>query len=238
MSESSNARPKHVGIIMDGNGRWAEKKALGRISGHRRGTENVRSAIEFAREAGIQSLSLYAFSTENWKRPPEEVGSVMELAAEFLARETAEMKANGVRLRFIGERSRLPERTRRSIEESERETENCMGLNAIIALNYGGRAEIARAARLLSEKVRDGEMEAGDVTEEAFAKCLYCPEAGDLDLLIRTGAEARVSNFLLWQLAYAEIWLTDILWPDFGKAAFQQALDFFSSRQRRFGGLR
>jgi undecaprenyl diphosphate synthase len=205
--------------------------------GHRKGTENVRTAISFARASGIESLSLFAFSTENWQRPSEEVGAIMDLAVEFLSRETAEMKANGVRLRFAGERERLPARTRKAMEASEKATEAESDLTVAICLNYGGRAEIARAAKSIAELALRGEISAADISEELFAQQLYIPELSNMDLLIRTGAEKRISNFMLWQAAYAEMYFTDELWPDFGEGSFQAALDFFAGRKRRFGAL-
>ncbi|MCL1804273.1 MAG: polyprenyl diphosphate synthase [Eubacteriaceae bacterium] len=229
--------PRHTGIIMDGNGRWAASRKAIRAVGHRKGTENVRTAISFARASGIKALSLFAFSTENWKRPTDEVTAIMELAVEFLAKETPELKASGVRLRFAGIREGLPARTLNSMAASEEATKNESALDVLICLNYGGRSELALAAKALAEQAAQGELDPSSIGEEAIARHLFAPDMGDLDLLIRTGAEKRLSNFMLWQAAYAEIYFTDELWPDFGEESFQAALDFYDSRQRRFGGL-
>jgi undecaprenyl diphosphate synthase len=218
-----------VAIIMDGNARWARKRGLPIAAGHRAGTKALRRTVEAAIDLGVESLAVYAFSTENWTRPPEEVELLMEIFTETIERELPDLVRQGVRTRFIGRRDRAPDALRERMAALERETERNLRLNLWIAFDYGGRAEIVDAA---NRAVR----EAGEVDEETFASYLNAPEMPDPDLLIRTSGELRVSNFLLWQLAYAELVFLETLWPDFGEDQLRAALDDYASRRRRFGG--
>ena len=223
---------RSVAIIMDGNGRWAESRGLPVAEGHRAGTKALRRTVEAAIDLGIESLTVYAFSTENWTRPPDEVDALMEIFHETIDRELPDLCKQGVRTRFIGRRDRAPDELRRRMEELETETAANSRLELWIAFDYGGRAEIVDAARRL---VEDG-VAAEAVDEEALGRRLYAPELPDPDLLIRTFGELRVSNFLLWQLAYAELVFVDTLWPDFGDEDLRTALDQYARRRRRFGG--
>jgi undecaprenyl diphosphate synthase len=223
---------KRVAIIMDGNGRWASGHGLPVSEGHRAGTRAVRRTVEAAIDLGIESLTVYAFSTENWTRPADEVGALMEIFGETIERELPDLCKQGVRVRFIGRRDRVPDDLRRRMAELESETAENTRLDLWVALNYGGRAEIVDAARRL---VEDG-VPAEEVDEGALASRLYAPELPDPDLLIRTSGEVRTSNFLLWQLAYAELVFVDTLWPDFGAEDLRAALDEYARRGRRFGG--
>jgi len=227
--------PAHVAIIMDGNGRWAKQRGLPRAVGHRQGVESVRAIITAAPELGIKVLTLYAFSTENWKRPALEVQALMGLLKSFLKSELAALHQNGVRVRCIGQIDRLPAGVRRILELAIAQTATNQGLVLNLALSYGGRAEITAAARRLAEECRDGLLSPAEITEELLAARLDTAGLPDPDLLIRTGGESRLSNFLLWQLSYAEIFITETLWPDFRKEQLQVALDDFRGRQRRFG---
>jgi undecaprenyl diphosphate synthase len=220
---------------MDGNGRWARKRALPRHAGHRAGVKSVRAIVENSARHGVEYLTLFAFSSENWQRPEEEVGMLMSLFLEALRREVAELHSNNVRLRFIGARERLDAKLIEKISSAETLTEANTGLRLQVAVAYGGRWDIVEAARSVAIKVAAGEMAADAVDEAAFAAELQLGSAPDPDLLIRTGGEQRISNFLLWNLAYAELWFTDALWPDFGAVEFEAALDYFSRRQRRYG---
>jgi undecaprenyl diphosphate synthase len=223
---------RSVAIIMDGNGRWAESRGLPVAEGHRAGTKALRRTVEAAIDLGIESLTVYAFSTENWARPPDEVDALMEIFHETIDRELPDLCKQGVRTRFIGRRDRAPDELRRRMDELETETAANSRLELWIAFDYGGRAEIVDAARRL---VEDG-VAAEAVDEEALGRRLYAPELPDPDLLIRTSGELRVSNFLLWQLAYAELVFVDTLWPDFGDEDLRTALDQYARRRRRFGG--
>jgi undecaprenyl diphosphate synthase len=223
---------RSVAIIMDGNGRWAESRGLPVAEGHRAGTRSLRRTVEAAIDLGVHSLAVYAFSTENWSRPAEEVGDLMEIFGETIERELPELAAQGVRTRFMGRRDRAPETLRLQMEALETETVGNDRLHLWIAFDYGGRAELVGAARTLIE---DG-IAPEDVDEEAIASRLYAPELPDPDLLIRTSGELRISNFLLWQLAYAELVFVDTLWPDFGEPELRQALTEYAGRRRRFGG--
>ena len=218
-----------VAIIMDGNARWARKRGLPIAAGHRAGTKALRRTVEAAIDLGVESLAVYAFSTENWTRPPEEVELLMEIFTETIERELPDLVRQGVRTRFIGRRDRAPDALRERMAALERETEGNRRLNLWIAFDYGGRAEIVDAA---NRAVRGGR----EVDEETFASYLNAPEMADPDLLIRTSGELRISNFLLWQLAYAELVFVDTLWPDFGEDQLRSALDNYASRRRRFGG--
>jgi undecaprenyl diphosphate synthase len=217
-----------VAIIMDGNGRWAERRGLPVAEGHRAGTRALRRTVEAAIDLGVESLAVYAFSTENWTRPPEEVDLLMEIFTETIERELPDLVRQGVRTRFIGRRDRAPDALRERMAALEAETEENRTLNLWIAFDYGGRAEIVDAA---NRAVREGR----EVDEETFASYLT-PEMPDPDLLIRTSGELRISNFLLWQLAYAELVFVDTLWPDFGEEQLRAAVDDYASRRRRFGG--
>ena len=227
--------PSHVAIIMDGNGRWAKARGLPRIYGHRRGADAVRVAIESSIKYGVRYLTLYSFSSENWKRPVDEVDDLMELLRSYLRSEIAQLHKNGVRLRVIGERSNLSNDIVELISECEERTDENTTLNLMIALSYGSRAEIANAAKVLAQKAVTGEIKADEIEETMLEKYLDTAEIPDPDLLIRTSGEKRVSNFLLWQLAYSEFVFLDSLWPDFSEKEFVNAISEFSSRERRYG---
>jgi undecaprenyl diphosphate synthase len=222
--------PQAVAIVMDGNGRWASARGLDVAEGHRAGSRALRPIVETAIDLGIESLAVYAFSTENWSRPGEEVGALMEIFGETIDRELVDLAKEGVRTRFVGRRDRAPEWLRAKLAELEDATRNESRLNLWIAFDYGGRAELVEAARRIAESG------AAQVDEETFAQYLYAPEMPDPDLVIRTSGELRVSNFLLWQSAYAEFVFTETLWPDFGPDEFRAAIEDYASRRRRFGG--
>lgn len=224
---------RHVAIIMDGNGRWAERQGLPRLEGHRKGIETVRIIVEESGRLGIPFLTLYSFSTENWKRPLQEVQGLLKLFEDAIHRYGEELHKNNVCVRFLGSREGLPERLRRAMEDLERKTASNGGLTLNLALNYGGRDEILRAVRRFWERGNDW----ASLSEEAFRLFLDTGDQPDPDLLIRTGGEKRVSNFLLWQIAYTELWFTDVLWPDFTTIHFHQALEDFTRRKRRYGGI-
>jgi len=221
-----------VAIILDGNGRWAKRRKLPVAAGHRAGARNVRRAVEAAIDLGIHDLSVFAFSTENWSRPADEVDALMEIFAETIERELPDLAEQGVRVRFIGRRDRAPEELRRRMAKMEDRTELNARMNLWVAFDYGGRAELVEAARRLV----DSGVEPDEIDENVFAANLYAPELPDPDLVIRTSGELRVSNFLLWQLAYAELAFVDKLWPDFDRRDLEHALDEYASRRRRFGG--
>ncbi len=227
--------PVHVAIIMDGNGRWAAARGLPRVAGHRAGAQAVRRTIEAAATAGVRWLTLYAFSSENWSRPRSEVLDLTGLLRHYVRQELAELKSQGVRLRIIGERERFDADIRADLDHAERETAGNTRLNLNVALSYGGRSEIAAAARKLAEAVRDGRLDPADITEDSFANHLTTAGMPDPDLVIRTSGEHRLSNFLLWQSAYAELVFMDVLWPDFSANDLSNALLEFSRRDRRFG---
>lgn len=229
--------PQHVAIIMDGNGRWAEKKGLPRFAGHRRGFEVAKSIITEAGRLGIKVLSLYAFSTENWRRPAEEVGLLMRLLEEALDLYVAELNKSHVKMRIIGRREELPEVIQRKMREAEESTKDNPGLELVLAINYGGRAEIVDAARELIRRADRGELDPESLDEASFASALYTSGLPDPDLLIRPSGEMRLSNFLLWQVAYTEFYTTSTLWPDFTVEDFQKAVESYQHRDRRFGGL-
>ncbi|WP_416896636.1 MAG: isoprenyl transferase [Minwuia sp.] len=228
--------PRHVAIIMDGNRRWARGRNLPRLEGHRRGAEAVRNTVRAAAEMGIEYLTLFAFSSENWSRPQQEVRDLMGLLRLYLRRELAELHANGVRVRIIGERDELDPDICGLIERAEETTRNNGRVTLIIALNYGGQAEIARAARELAQRVARGELKVEDIDEAAVWSCLYAPDVPEPELLIRTSGEQRLSNFMLWQTAYTEFVFDDVLWPDFDRAALERAVATYCGRERRFGG--
>jgi undecaprenyl diphosphate synthase len=227
--------PAHVAIIMDGNGRWATARGLPRIAGHRRGAEAVRRTIVAATELGIRYLTLFGFSSENWKRPADEVSDLMGLLRHYLRGEIAELHRNGVRLRIIGDRTRLAPDIVALIENAEATTRGNAGLNLVVALSYGGRAEIAAAAQAVARRVVAGELTPEAIDETRFGDALWTAGIPDPDLLIRTSGEKRISNFLLWQAAYAEFVFLDTLWPDFGKDDLVAAVEEFQRRERRYG---
>jgi undecaprenyl diphosphate synthase len=227
--------PTHVAVIMDGNGRWAETRALPRHAGHRSGVRSVREIVETAAKRGVSYLTLFAFSSENWKRPAEEVSRLMSLFLEALQREVDDLHRNNVRLTFIGAREELQAGLIRKISTAEKKTRNNTGLNLIVAVAYGGRWDIVTAAKNLATKVLNQELSVADIDDTKLAEELALAGVPDPDLLIRTGGEQRVSNFLLWNLAYAELWFCDSLWPEFGERQFDEALSFYASRQRRYG---
>lgn len=227
--------PRHVAIIMDGNGRWARAQGLDRSFGHFEGVKSVRRATEFASDYGIKYLTLYAFSTENWNRPQTEVDTLMHLIGTAIANETPDMVRNNVHLNLIGDIDRMPPEPRANLKRSLEATAHCTGLTMTLSLSYSGHSEIARAARLLAQKAKEGAIDPADIDAEAVSSCLYTSGIPDPDLLIRTGGEQRISNFLLWQVAYSELYFTPILWPDFGKEEFLDALLDYQDRERRYG---
>lgn len=227
--------PRHVAVIMDGNGRWAESRGLPRVAGHEAGAESVREITRACRERGIEALTLYSFSTENWKRPADEVAALMGLLARFLLSERREILENGVRLNAIGQLDRLPLPVRLALSELIAASRKNTGMVLTLALSYGGRTELVDAARALARKVAAGQLRPDQIDEAAFAAELSMPGLPDPDLLIRTSGELRLSNFLPWQLAYAEIHVTDTLWPDFRRPQLAEALEVFARRERRFG---
>ncbi|MDC0033473.1 isoprenyl transferase [Alphaproteobacteria bacterium] len=229
--------PTHVGIIMDGNGRWAQSRGMPRIAGHRQGAESVRVTISTAVELGIQYLTLYGFSIENWKRPMAEVTALMGLLRLYLRQEIDELNEKGVRIRFIGERKRLAQDIVALIEDAENRTETNTALDLIVALSYGARQEITDAARKLVQRVLAGELAPDDIDERVMSQNLATVGIPDLDLVIRTSGEKRVSNFLLWQLAYAELIFVDTLWPDFSGRDLEEAVNEFHRRERRYGAI-
>ena len=229
--------PTSVGIIMDGNGRWARRFGWERIRGHTAGIDSVRDTARAAAELGISELTLYAFSVENWKRPRREVTYLMDLLRKFAIDERQEIERNGIRFRTIGRIEDLPEKTRTALRESERLSAGNDGMVLRLALNYGGRAELADAARRIAEEVAAGTLRADDVDESAVAARLYDPSMAEVDLVIRTASEMRISNFLLWQISYAEIVVTDVLWPEFRREHLYAAIREYAGRERRFGGL-
>jgi undecaprenyl diphosphate synthase len=227
--------PLHVAIIMDGNGRWARQRGLDRIFGHQQGVNALREVIEAAAELGIRYLTLYAFSTENWRRPDEEVTALMQIMVQSLSNETETLIKNNIRLKAIGDIGRLTDDVRARLFETINQTSACNGLNLIIALSYSSRWEITDAARRLASDVNSGKIDPEKIEEEDFERYLNTFETPDPELMIRTSGELRISNFLLWQLAYTELYFTDILWPDFGKEDLYTAIIDFQKRERRFG---
>ena len=227
--------PRHIAIIMDGNGRWASARRLPRVMGHRRGVEAVRTIVEACGDLGVGYLTLYAFSSENWKRPPSEVDDLMWLFRRYLRQEMDKLHANNVRVRLIGDRSRLAPDIVNLIEETEDRTRGNTGLTLVLAVNYGGQDEIVAAARALAGEVSAGRLSVEDITKEAFAARLATSDLPDPDLVIRTSGEQRLSNFLLWQNAYAELLFLDVLWPDFSRATLEAAIAEYHRRERRFG---
>ena len=236
LSEQAKAvLPAHVAIIMDGNGRWARERGLPRVEGHRRGAESVRAVLRCASKLGIRHLTLYAFSIENWNRPKEEVETLMKFLARYLKTEQQEMNQNNVRLRAIGQLDRLPGFVREQLDATIASLDQNTGTTLNLALSYGARTELVDAARAIAAKAKSGEMAPADIDEQTLSDHLYTAGTPDPDLLIRTSGEMRVSNFMLWQISYAELVVTERLWPDFGEADFRAALEEFAARDRRFG---
>jgi undecaprenyl diphosphate synthase len=235
--EAKAQLPQHVAIIMDGNGRWAKQRHLPRIEGHRQGAESARVIIRTAGDLGINYLTLYAFSAENWNRPKDEVDTLMKYLINYLKSETPDLNKNNVRLEAIGQIYRLPENVQEQLRKSIQTLSKNNGLTLVLALSYGGRTEIVEGVRAIAEKVRRGVLEPADITEQTVSQHLWTRAMPDPDLLIRTSGEMRVSNFLLWQISYAEFVITPTLWPDFRKPQFYAALEEYAKRHRRFGGV-
>ncbi len=235
--EAKATLPRHVAVIMDGNGRWARQRHLPRIEGHRAGAESARTIIRTAGELGIKYLTLYAFSVENWNRPKDEVDALMKYLVHYLKTETPELNRNNVHLEVIGQIYRLPEAVQEHLKKSIATLSRNNGLTLIMALSYGGRTEIVEAVRGIGQKIKAGELDPSDINEQVFAQHLYTRNLPDPDLLIRTSGEMRVSNFLLWQISYTELVVTQTLWPDFRKPQFYEALEEYARRHRRFGAV-
>ena len=230
--------PKHVAIILDGNGRWAKKRMMPRQYGHARGAQVVEQICEDAYNIGIKYLSVYAFSTENWNRPDNEVKILMDIFSNYMVEKLEKVGQKNMKIRFIGERSRLDQGMIQKIEDLENSTKNNTGLNFTVALNYGSRDEMVRAMRKMAADVKEGKLEIEDITESKYTEYLDTAELPDPDLLIRTSGEQRLSNYLLWQLAYTEFYFTDVMWPDFDKEELAKAVDWYANRDRRFGKVK
>ncbi|MBT8485439.1 MAG: isoprenyl transferase [Phycisphaerae bacterium] len=230
-------RPRHIAVIMDGNGRWALERQRSRIEGHRAGARTVREVVTECGRLGIEALTMFSFSSENWKRPTAEVDALMELCLEYLVRQRQELLDNNVRFRQIGRRRELPRSVQAEIEETEAATRDSTGLTLVLALNYGARTELTDATRAIASAVKDGRLSIDDIDETTIADHLYTAGLPDPDLLIRTAGEYRVSNYLLWQISYAEIHVTDVYWPEFTRAHLHDAIRDFAGRDRRFGAL-
>ena len=229
--------PQHVAIILDGNGRWAKKKHLPRNMGHAQGSKTVERLIEDAYDLGIKYLTVYAFSTENWKRPKDEVDALMKLLRDYLKNCIKRANKNNMKVRVIGDVSRLDEDLQKKIAELKEASKDNTGINFTIALNYGSRDEMVRAMKHMADDLQSGKLQKEDITEEFFNSYLDTKELPDPDLLIRTSGEERLSNFMLWQLAYTEFYFTDVLWPDFNKKELKKAIEYYNGRDRRFGGI-
>jgi undecaprenyl diphosphate synthase len=236
-TEAKAQLPRHVAVIMDGNGRWARQRHLPRVEGHRQGAESVRAIIRAAGDLGVKYLTLYAFSAENWNRPKDEVDTLMKYLVHYLKSETADLNKNNVRLEAIGQIYRLPENVQEQLRKSIQALSKNNGLTLVLALSYGGRNEIVEAVRAIAQKARRGQIEPADITEQTVSQHLWTRSIPDPDLLIRTSGEMRVSNFLLWQISYAEFVITPTLWPDFRKPQLCAALEEYARRHRRFGGV-
>lgn len=234
---STENTPKHIAIIMDGNGRWAKNRGLVRVAGHKEGLSSLMKIVKAAVKYEVEILTLYAFSTENWKRPKSEVEFILRLPKEFLEIYLPDLIANNVRINVIGDMEKLPEYTREAVQYAIDRTQNNDGLQVNFALNYGGRHEIIQAMKEMYTDLLDTKLTIDKIDEQRFSNYLYTAQMPEPDLLIRTGGEKRLSNFLLWQLAYTEFWFTDVLWPDFQEADFSLAIDHFQQRNRRYGGL-
>lgn len=237
LAEQANNKniPQHIAIIMDGNGRWAQLQGKGRVAGHKAGVDSVRAVVASARKSNVKALTLFAFSSENWQRPAKEVGVLMDLFMYVLTKEVKRLHKHNIRFQVIGDLSRFSDDLQKNIAKSERLTINNTGLVLSIAANYGGRWDIAQAAKKLASDVNQGIISLDDINEESLNQQTSLADLPTLDLLIRTGGDCRISNFLLWQVAYAELFFTDILWPDFNEKKFQEAMNCFDQRERRFG---
>jgi undecaprenyl diphosphate synthase len=229
--------PRHIAIIMDGNGRWARQKGLPRIAGHRRGIDSVREVVRATGELGVEALTLYVFSAENWRRPRREIGALMKLLQETTRQEVDDLMRNNVRLDIIGRLDEIAPAAKNVLTEAVRRTSGNTGLLLNLAINYGSRSELVDAVRRMVDNIQRGELAVGDIDEDMFGRYLYTGQLPDPDLLIRTSGEMRLSNFLLWQLAYTEIYVTDVLWPDFRREHLYRAILDYQSRERRFGGI-
>jgi undecaprenyl diphosphate synthase len=229
--------PKHIAIIMDGNGRWAQQQGLPRLEGHLRGVESVRRTLEACRDFGVQSLTLYCLSSENWKRPAAELEFLMALLREYLIAERETLVKNNLQLQIIGRRERLPSEVQLEMDRTIAACAGNDGMTLCLAINYGARTELVDAFRALARRVQSGELTPEEITEELISENLYTFDLPDPDLLIRTSGEMRISNFLLWQISYSEIWVTETLWPEFDRTHLEQAIRNYAARQRRFGGL-
>jgi undecaprenyl diphosphate synthase len=230
-------RPRHIAIIMDGNGRWAQRRGLPRIEGHRRGVASVRCATEVAARLGIGQLTLYCLSSENWKRPRRELDLLMHLLEQYLIEERTTLAKQNIRLRVIGRREGLPDSVLHEMDKTIELSSDNAGLQLCLAINYGGRGEVADAVRAIARGVREGKLAPDEITEDTIGEHLYTAGMSDPDLLIRTAGELRISNFLLWQISYAELWVTEHCWPEFRESDLQTAIRDFAARDRRFGGL-
>jgi undecaprenyl diphosphate synthase len=230
--------PRHVALIMDGNGRWAQKRGLSRLEGHKEGAQSVRAVLRAAAQSGVEFITVYAFSTENWKRPPAEIDGLMKLLIHSLNEYEQELHDNGIRLRVMGQFEKLPLPVRMRLQKTIDATAHYTDHTLIIALSYGSRTEIADAARAMAEKVKAGTMKPAQINEQTLAEHLYLPDIPDPELMIRTSGELRLSNFLLWQLSYAEFYITETYWPDFREEQFFHALEAFNGRDRRYGGVK
>ena len=230
-------RPRHIAIIMDGNGRWARRQNLPRVAGHQRGVDSVRRTTEEAARLGIEQLTLYCLSSENWKRPQTEINFLMHLLEQYMIEERATIMDNNVRVRMLGRRDDIPEQVLRELDKTVEMSGQNSGLWLNLAINYGGRAELVDAMRAIGRRIQAGQLAPHDVEEVTIAESLYTAGAADPDLLIRTAGEMRISNFLLWQISYAEIWVTEKCWPEFDEKALHEAIRAYAARQRRFGGL-
>lgn len=235
--DNTRVLPQHIAIIMDGNGRWAKKRGLPRKAGHSAGASNFRKIAKYCNNIGLAYLTVYAFSTENWKRPKEEVDAIMNLFRDYLKEAIADFGSENIKTRFIGDISVLDDDLKQLIAQAEEASDKATGMTLNIAVNYGGRQEIVMAARNLCDDVVSGRISLDDITEEALSKCTYTAGQPDPDLIIRPSGEQRISNFMIWQSAYAEMWYSDVLWPDFTPERLEQAIEIFNGRVRRFGGL-
>ena len=232
---TNNGNPRHIAIIMDGNGRWAEKKMMPRIMGHRAGVKAVQKIVEHCVKEKIEVLSLFAFSSENWRRPKKEVNMLMELFMGTLQTQVDKLDKNNIKLHIVGDKTAFSEKLQNKIAQAEAQTDDNTGLNLVIAANYGGRWDITQAVQKITAKIVSGALEAEEITEELISQHIITSELPEPDLFIRSGGEQRISNFLLWQLAYTEFYFTEALWPDFNQHLLAEAIDSFKSRQRRFG---
>ena len=230
--------PKHIAIVMDGNGRWAQKRSLPRLSGHNAGMKTLKSIVKFASKLGLSHLTVYAFSTENWKRPEDEILGIFKILVFYVEKELRELHANHVKVNIIGDYRKLPEEAVEKLESSLLTTKDNTGLQLNIALNYGSRLEILKSVKELVIRSQNNEINPKDIDEEIFSSLLYTKDIPDPDLIIRTGGELRLSNFLLWQAAYSELWFTDLYWPDFKKKDLEEAILDYQNRKRRFGGVK